>query len=133
MERVRIDSLEVNLESAFRNPKSAILLGALLFALCPSAEAQQPGKVSRLGWLASPSVTPGFFEAFRQGLRELGYVEGKNIVIEQRRAEKADQAPFTRRRACPSQGRRYFRFRRQPTGPSCQERYHDDPYRHVQC
>jgi putative ABC transport system substrate-binding protein len=68
-------------------------LGAVLFALCSAAEAQQPGKVSRLGWLASQGVTPGFYEAFRQGLRELGYVEGKNIVIEHRRAEKADQLP----------------------------------------
>jgi putative tryptophan/tyrosine transport system substrate-binding protein len=68
-------------------------LGAMLFALCASVEAQQPGKVPRLGWLASPGVTPGFYEAFRKGLRELGYVEGKNIVIEQRRAEKADQLP----------------------------------------
>ena len=45
MERVRIDSLEVNLKSAFRNPESAILFGALLFALCFSVEAQEPPKV----------------------------------------------------------------------------------------
>jgi putative ABC transport system substrate-binding protein len=68
-------------------------LSALLFALCSAAEAQQPAKVPRLGWLAAPGVTPGFYEAFRQGLRELSYVEGKNIVIEHRRAEKADQPP----------------------------------------
>jgi putative ABC transport system substrate-binding protein len=65
----------------------------MLFALCVSAEAQQSGKVPRLGWLASPGVTPDFYEAFQQGLRELGYVEGKNIVIEHRRAEKTDQLP----------------------------------------
>jgi putative tryptophan/tyrosine transport system substrate-binding protein len=74
-------------------PFALSLVGAMLFALYSPAGAQQPGKVPRLGWLASPGVTPGFYEAFRQGLRELGYIEGKNIVIEHRRAEKADQLP----------------------------------------
>ena len=60
------------------------------------AEAQQPGKVPRIGFLASasPSVVSGRIEAFQQGLRELGYVEGKNIVIESRYAEgKLDRLP----------------------------------------
>ena len=70
-----------------------LLLCALLFALCLSAEAQQPRKVPRLGWLASPGVTPDFYSAFLQGLQELGYVQGKNIVIEHRQAEKTDQLP----------------------------------------
>jgi putative tryptophan/tyrosine transport system substrate-binding protein len=70
-----------------------LTLAAMLLALCGFAEAQQPGKVPRLGWLSSAGVTPDFHEAFRQGLRELGYVEGKNIVIERRRAEKAGQLP----------------------------------------
>jgi len=58
---------------------------ALLFALC-SAEAQQPKKIPRIGFLGaiSPSAASARTEAFRQGLRELGYVEGKNIVIEAR-------------------------------------------------
>jgi len=53
------------------------------------AEAQQPKKVPRIGFLgaASPSANAARIEAFRQGLRELGYVEGKNIVIEWRHAE----------------------------------------------
>ena len=61
----------------------------MLFALSCPAEAQQPGKVPRIGYLSatSPSVNPTRIEAFRQGLRELGYVEGKNIVIEWRYAE----------------------------------------------
>src|SRR5262249_1125979 len=54
-----------------------------------SAEAQQPKKVARRGFLiaASPSAISARTEAFQQGLRELGYVEGKNIVIEWRSSE----------------------------------------------
>ena len=53
------------------------------------AQAQQPTKVPRIGFLSaiSPSTVAARIEAFRQGLRELGYVEGKNIVIEYRYAE----------------------------------------------
>ena len=68
----------------------------MLFALCFSAEAQQPKKIPRIGYLAtaSPSTIPARIKAFRQGLRELGYVEGKNIVIEWRYAEeKLDRLP----------------------------------------
>src|SRR5262245_54176201 len=58
-------------------------LSAMLFALCLSAEAQQPaGKVPRIGYLGGSGTSR--IDAFRQGLRELGYVEGKNIVIEAR-------------------------------------------------
>jgi putative ABC transport system substrate-binding protein len=60
-----------------------------------SAEAQQP-KLPRIGFLfgASPSANAGRIEAFRQGLRELGYIEGKNIVIDVRYAEgKLDHLP----------------------------------------
>jgi putative ABC transport system substrate-binding protein len=48
------------------------------------AVAQQPAKVPRIGYLSGGSLLSGNAEAFRQGLRELGYVEGKNIVIEWR-------------------------------------------------
>ena len=53
------------------------------------AQAQQAGKIPRIGYLtaASPSAMSARIEAFRQGLRELGYVEGKNIVIEFRFAD----------------------------------------------
>src|SRR5437016_9779583 len=65
-------------------------LGALLLALSLSAHAQQPTKVPLIGRLGagSPSSNLARREAFRQGLRELGYVEGKNIVIEWRYAEE---------------------------------------------
>jgi putative tryptophan/tyrosine transport system substrate-binding protein len=54
----------------------------------PAAEAQQPGRVPRIGYLslASADVDKNWVAAFRQGLRELGYVEGENIVIDQRHA-----------------------------------------------
>jgi putative tryptophan/tyrosine transport system substrate-binding protein len=71
-------------------------LSAMLSALCVFAEAQQPTKVPRIGHLnaASLSVTAARAEAFRQGLRELGYIEGKNIVIEWRSGEgKEDRVP----------------------------------------
>jgi putative ABC transport system substrate-binding protein len=64
------------------------LAGALLTAPL-TAEAQAPAKVPRIGFLMSSSATdaPLQFEEFRQGLRELGYVEGKSIAIEYRFAE----------------------------------------------
>ncbi len=55
-------------------------LCALLFSLCRPIEAQEAGKVYRIGYLAPRSV----HEGFRQRLRELGYIEGKNLVIEAR-------------------------------------------------
>src|SRR5262245_48653424 len=67
-------------------------LCAMLFALCQSAEAQQPRKVPRIGYLDSGGSAPP--QAFVQGLRDLGYVEGKNIAIEYRSADgKGDRVP----------------------------------------
>ena len=60
------------------------------------AEAQQPKKVARIGYIggSSGSSSSASMKAFRQGLRDLGYVEGKNIVIEYRHAEeKLDRLP----------------------------------------
>jgi ABC-type uncharacterized transport system substrate-binding protein len=74
----------------------SILVAAALHTFAVITEAQQPTKVPRIGYLSatSPSVNPTRIEAFRQGLRELGYVEGKNIAIEWRYAEgKQDRVP----------------------------------------
>jgi putative tryptophan/tyrosine transport system substrate-binding protein len=62
-------------------------LCALLFALCSSVHAQQPGKVYRIGILQSASFEATFIEGFRRGLRELGYIEGKNLALEIRWGE----------------------------------------------
>src|SRR6267142_1612624 len=68
----------------------SILFVVVLLNVAVIAEAQQPKKVSRIGYLtgATPDGQSARIEAFRQGLRELGYVEGKNIVIEYRYAEQ---------------------------------------------
>jgi putative ABC transport system substrate-binding protein len=67
---------------------SAITMSVLLFSLCSSVDAQQTVKFSRIGVLISgtSSFVRPRIEAFQQRLRELGYVEGKNITIEQRYA-----------------------------------------------
>jgi putative ABC transport system substrate-binding protein len=73
-----------------------LTLSTLLFALCFPAEAQPPKKVPRIGYLLARDLASEFArsEPFRRGLRELGYVEGKNIVIEWRYAEgKLDRLP----------------------------------------
>jgi ABC-type uncharacterized transport system substrate-binding protein len=71
------------------------LTGAFLAAPL-AAEAQQAGKVYRIGFLrvTSPSDRPHLLDAFRQGLRELGWVEGQNIIIDYRYAEdRVDRLP----------------------------------------
>ena len=74
-----------------------IILVASATACPPAADAQQQaGKVPRIGFLrvTSPSDRPPLFDAFRQGLRELGWVEGQNIVIDYRYAEdRVDRLP----------------------------------------
>jgi putative ABC transport system substrate-binding protein len=75
---------------------TVLTLCAMLLALCYSASAQQPvGKIPRIGFLSrdlhpsdSRAPSPRRLQAFRQGLQDLGYVEGKNIIIEYRYAEE---------------------------------------------
>jgi len=71
-------------------------LPTVLLATAFTAGAQQSAKIPRIGYLAATfaSTNPARIEAFRQGLRELGYVDGKNIIIEWRFADgKADRLP----------------------------------------
>src|SRR5262245_20449689 len=71
----------------------ALSLGAMLCALCSSANAQQTGEIPRIGFLhnstASSMATP--LEAFRQELSKFGWIEGKNITIEYRSAEQKNE------------------------------------------
>ncbi|HEU4345252.1 MAG TPA: ABC transporter substrate-binding protein, partial [Candidatus Binatia bacterium] len=68
---------------------SSMLCAVMLVAISLGAEAQQTTKIPRIGYISGPgdASNPGpYVEALRQGLRELGYVEGKNFVIEYRGA-----------------------------------------------
>jgi putative ABC transport system substrate-binding protein len=83
-----------NRHKAIGNSKKANVSGlavfAMLFALCYSASAQQPGKIFRIGYLDT-SVASGMavlLDPFRQEMRKLGWIEGKNITIEYRFAEQ---------------------------------------------
>jgi putative tryptophan/tyrosine transport system substrate-binding protein len=75
---------------------SSILVAALVLAVGVIADAQEPKKVRRIGYLSNsdPATESARSEAIRLGLRELGYIEGQNIAIEYRYSEgKPDRAP----------------------------------------
>jgi ABC-type uncharacterized transport system substrate-binding protein len=75
---------------------TSVGLVVVLLAVAVIAEAQQPKKVPRIGYLGATSASSESLrhEAFRQGLREVGYIEGQNITIEYRYAEgKLDRLP----------------------------------------
>jgi putative ABC transport system substrate-binding protein len=88
-------------QSKIENPKSKLAAVVLTLALGLlagplAAGAQQSPKVARIGFISgsSPATAGHTFEAFRQGLRDLGYVEGQNLAIEARWAEgKAERFP----------------------------------------
>ena len=82
---------------------TVLTLCTLLFALCGSVDAQQAEKIPRIGYLTGVGSGPN--EAFLQGLRDLGYVEGKNILIEFRTTEgKSERRPELAGRAGPAEG-----------------------------
>jgi putative ABC transport system substrate-binding protein len=69
------------------------VLIALLLGLS-SAAAQQRSRIPRIGYLTPSTSSTSNFEAFREGLRDVGYIEGKNLVIERRANEgKLDRNP----------------------------------------
>ncbi len=80
--------------------------GAVLLSAPLAVEAQPAGKVPRVGFLTAfaRSDVPQWHEGFRQGLRDFGYTEGRNIVIEYRYAEgrPVSSRPRLRRRVWPS-------------------------------
>jgi ABC-type uncharacterized transport system substrate-binding protein len=83
-------------EGLMKTSLMLLLIVVVTVAQGISTEAQQPKKVPRIGFVfgTSPSMIPDRVEGFRQGLRELGYVEGKNIIIEYRVAEsKVERLP----------------------------------------
>ena len=80
-----------------RRKTVCLAVGALLFAFSLPAQAQQPAKIPRIGYVSNSgdANNPGpFVQAFRQGLRDFGYIEGKNILVEFRSADgKLDRIP----------------------------------------
>jgi len=90
MTEVRGQKSEVSKGTALSTLLFALsFLSASLLALCLPAEAQRAKNVSRIGFIGASSSSTGghYLEAFRQSLRDLGYVEGENIAIEARWAE----------------------------------------------
>jgi ABC-type uncharacterized transport system substrate-binding protein len=89
-------NIGIRQEATGRRKIFCIALCALLLALGLSADAQQPKKVARIGYISSgdPASESNRIEAIRVALRDLGYIEGQNIAIEYRYAEgKQDRFP----------------------------------------
>jgi putative ABC transport system substrate-binding protein len=80
-------------EKSMKRKINGLALSAILFALCGSVDAQQTGKIPRIGFLDSSTASgmAVLLEAFRKELSKLGWVEGKNITIEYRFAEQKNE------------------------------------------
>ncbi|HSE88849.1 MAG TPA: hypothetical protein VLJ79_21710 [Candidatus Binatia bacterium] len=75
---------------------TVLTLCAVVFALCPSADSQQPKKIPRIGYLSSqdPRIESTRSDGIRLALRERGHIEKQNIAVEYRYAEgKLDRLP----------------------------------------
>jgi putative tryptophan/tyrosine transport system substrate-binding protein len=83
----QLSVIRQNAEAKMMNGKIVVLLTTVLLITAPPIEAQQPKKIPRIGFITAAGPEGLNIEAFRQGLRDLGYVEGKNILIEYRYAE----------------------------------------------
>src|SRR4029434_3975249 len=71
-----------------------LVLGALLFGLCPCAHAPQQTRIPKIGWLSARRASNAGQETIVRMLRDLGYVEGKNVAFEYRFADdKLDRLP----------------------------------------
>src|SRR5215472_6034195 len=94
----RLDSFSHNRKSKIKNRKLAGILAVVVTIALSGvvAQAQQPAKVPRIGFLDSGTASGSavLVDAFRQELRKLGWIEGKNITIEYRFAEgKPERLP----------------------------------------
>jgi putative tryptophan/tyrosine transport system substrate-binding protein len=82
------------IERLKRRTSFCLVLSGLLVVIGAVAEAQQPERIPRIGYLPSAGAPiPRQFKALQEGLRDLGYVEGKNIVIESRQTDGKLEAP----------------------------------------
>ena len=106
-----------------------VLLVGFALAFVHLAEAQQPTKVPKIGWLGARSALAPPRDVFERELRTLGYIEGKNIAFEYRYAEgRLDRIPALAEELI----RLKVDILLTPATPACsgwQERYQDDPYR----
>jgi putative ABC transport system substrate-binding protein len=84
-------SFGFSIEKSASKKISCLALCALLLGLGAPAAAEQPGKVHRIGLLQSASPEATFLDGFRQGLRELGYIEGRHFTLETRFGEMNPQ------------------------------------------
>ena len=104
---------------------------ACAFAIPLVARAQPTGKVSRIGFIVTgtPNETGHLIQAPNEGLRELGYVEGRNVVFERRFGEGRQDKLRSCGGACSTEGRRP-RDRVEPSDRCCQASDRDHPGRH---
>ena len=93
MTRFRICNFRFSIGTR-RHKASCLALSGLLLTICLPIQAQQPERIPRIGYLPSAGAPiPRQLKAFKEGLRDLGYVEGKTIVIESRSSDGRVEPP----------------------------------------